>query len=39
MRARAGLAERHLQGWPMAAPHPDTLALQRQRALAAGARE
>jgi ferrochelatase len=39
MRALAGLAERHLQGWPMAAPHPDTLALQRQRALAAGARE
>ncbi|MFG6414875.1 ferrochelatase [Roseateles sp. DC23W] len=41
MRALAGLAERHLQGWPTthAAPHPDTLALQRQRALAAGAKE
>ncbi|NCT84639.1 MAG: ferrochelatase [Comamonadaceae bacterium] len=39
MRALADLAERHLQGWPPAAPHADTLALQRQRALAAGARE
>lgn len=39
MRALAALAERHLQGWPTAAPHPDTLALQRQRALAAGAKE
>lgn len=39
MRALASLAERHLQGWPTVAPHPDTLALQRQRALAAGARE
>ena len=37
IRALAGLAERHLQGWPTAAPHPDTLALQRERALAAGA--
>ena len=39
MRALAALAERHLQGWTTDAPHPDTLALQRQRALAAGARE
>ncbi len=39
MRALARLAERHLQGWPLEAAHPDTLALQRQRALAAGARE
>ena len=39
MRALTTLAERHLQGWPTAAPHPDTLTLQRQRALAAGARE
>jgi ferrochelatase len=37
MRALTQLAERHLQGWPTAAPHPDTLALQRQRAQAAGA--
>ncbi|HEY1131790.1 MAG TPA: ferrochelatase [Roseateles sp.] len=39
IRALADLAQRHLQGWPTAAPHPDTLALQRVRALAAGARE
>ena len=39
MRALAALAERHLQGWPTAAAHADTLALQRQRALAAGATE
>ncbi|HEV6965910.1 ferrochelatase [Roseateles sp.] len=39
IRALAALAERHLQGWPVAEPHADTLALQRQRALAAGARE
>ena len=39
MRALAGLAERHLQGWPTAAPHADTLALQRERARAAGASE
>ncbi|MBW8847278.1 MAG: ferrochelatase [Burkholderiales bacterium] len=39
MRALADLAERHLQGWLTAAPHPDTLALQRERAKAAGARE
>jgi len=39
MRALAGVAEQHLQGWPTTPPHPDTLALQRQRALAAGARE
>lgn len=38
MQALAGLAERHLQGWPLAAPHPDTLALQRELALAAGAK-
>ncbi len=39
MRALTGLAQRHLQGWPLEAAHPDTLALQRQRALAAGASE
>ena len=39
MRALTTLAERHLQGWPTTAPHPDTLALQRQRAVAAGAKE
>ncbi len=39
MRALASVAEQHLQGWPTTPPHPDTLALQRQRALAAGARE
>ncbi|RZJ06528.1 MAG: ferrochelatase [Rubrivivax sp.] len=39
MHALAQLAERHLQGWPTDAPHPDTLALQRQRALATGAKE
>ena len=39
LRALTALAERHLQGWPTAAPHPDTLTLQRQRALQAGARE
>jgi ferrochelatase len=39
MRALADLAERHLQGWPTEAPAADTLALQRERALAAGARE
>jgi len=38
MRALAKLAERHLQGWPTEAPHADSLALQRQRALAAGAK-
>ncbi|KQV89177.1 ferrochelatase [Pelomonas sp. Root1237] len=38
IRALAKLAERHLQGWAGEAPHPDTLALQRQRALAAGAK-
>ena len=38
MRALADLAERHLQGWPTQPPHPDTLALQRQRAQAAGAK-
>ncbi|MGQ3051008.1 MAG: ferrochelatase [Roseateles sp.] len=37
MRALAGLAERHLQGWSVETQHPDTLALQRERALAAGA--
>lgn len=37
MQALAELAQRHLQGWPTTAPHADTLALQRQRALAAGA--
>lgn len=37
MRALAELAGRHLQGWPTEAAHADTLALQRQRALAAGA--
>ncbi len=42
MRALGALAERHLQGWPMDAPDaPDaaTLARQRERALAVGARE
>jgi len=39
MRALAKLAERHLQGWSTDACHADTLALQRQRALAAGAKD
>jgi ferrochelatase len=39
IRALAALAERHLQGWPLDAPQPDTLALQRQRAQAAGAKD
>ncbi|PZP36471.1 MAG: ferrochelatase [Roseateles depolymerans] len=39
IRALGDLAERHLQGWPMSAPRPDALALQRQRALAAGSRD
>jgi protoporphyrin/coproporphyrin ferrochelatase len=39
MRALAAVAERHLQGWPTAAPDADALALQRQRALAAGAKQ
>jgi ferrochelatase len=39
IRAMADLAERHLQGWPTAAPAADALALQRERALAAGARD
>lgn len=37
-QALAGLAERHLHGWPThEAPDPDALAAQRQRALALGA--
>lgn len=39
IKALAQLAERHLQGWTSEAPHPDTLALQRQRAMAAGAKQ
>ncbi|MFG6465960.1 ferrochelatase [Roseateles sp. BYS87W] len=37
MRALAALAERHLQGWPTTPPSPDALALQQERARAAGA--
>lgn len=37
MKALADLTERHLQGWPAGAPDAEALALQRQRALAAGA--
>jgi len=38
IEALAGIAERHLQGWPTAvAPDPDALARQRERALALGA--
>ena len=39
MLALADLAERHLQGWPMSPPDAAALARQRERALAAGARE
>lgn len=39
IRALTDIAQRHLQGWPNEAPHPDTLALQRQRACSAGAKE
>jgi len=39
IRALASLAERHLQGWPLAAPDAAALAAQRERALAAGAKE
>ena len=37
IRALAALAERHLQGWPAQTPQADELALQRERAVAAGA--
>ena len=37
--ALATVAERHLQGWPVTAPDAAALALQRERAEAAGARQ
>lgn len=38
--ALAGIAQRHLQGWPTrAAPDPSALQAQRERALALGARD
>lgn len=39
IRALGALAERHLQGWPTAAPDAAALARQRELARAAGARE
>ena len=39
IHALADLVERHLQGWPISAPDTAALARQRERAVAAGARQ